>query len=129
MKSRFGNTPYQPYGLPQAISTLWSVTSHTAHINRYTHTHNALACKVQGLHNAANTIAHSHCLAFTSTSLHKAKRTHRGRDFQKSVVVDSLALKYRHIFKRKCLFCRQNADGNGLAGAIVPPVQSLAETK
>jgi len=29
----------------------------------------------------------------------------------------------------QCLFCRQNADGNGLAGAIVLPVQILAETK
>ena len=32
----------------------------------------------------------------------------------------------------QCLFCCQNADGNGLAGAIViivPTVQSLAETK
>jgi len=29
----------------------------------------------------------------------------------------------------QCLFCRQNANGNGLAGAIVPPVRSLAETK
>jgi len=30
---------------------------------------------------------------------------------------------------RQWLFCRQNADGNGLAVAIVPPVQSLVETK
>jgi len=30
---------------------------------------------------------------------------------------------------RQCLYYRQNADGNGLAGAIVPPVRSLAETK
>jgi len=29
----------------------------------------------------------------------------------------------------QCLFCRQNADGNRLAGAIVSPVRSLAETK
>jgi len=29
----------------------------------------------------------------------------------------------------QCLFFRQNADSNGLAGAIVPPVRSLAETK
>jgi len=33
------------------------------------------------------------------------------------------------ILIRQCLFCCQNADGNDLAGAIVPPVQSLAETK
>jgi len=25
--------------------------------------------------------------------------------------------------------CHQNADSNGLARAIVPPIQSLAETK
>jgi len=30
---------------------------------------------------------------------------------------------------RQCLFCHQNADDNSLAGAIVPPVQSLTETK
>jgi len=29
----------------------------------------------------------------------------------------------------QCLFCHQNADGNSLAGAVVPPVRSLAETK
>jgi len=31
--------------------------------------------------------------------------------------------------QRQCLFCHQYADGNCLAGAIVPPVRSLAETK
>jgi len=41
------------------------------------------ACKVRGLHNAASTNAHSHRFAFIYTSLHQAKRTHRGRDFQK----------------------------------------------
>jgi len=35
------------------------------------------------LHNAASTIARSHCLAFTNNSLCRAKRTHRGPDFQK----------------------------------------------
>ena len=83
--------------------TLWSVTSHTAPLNKYMHTHNGLACKVQGLHNAANTIAHSHCLAFTCNSLHRAKRTHRGPDFQKTSCCwpfFSLSrLKNRHIFK------------------------------
>jgi len=54
---------------------------------------------MQGLHSAASTIAHSHCLAGTYNSLHKEKRTHRGQHFEKGVVVDSLALKCRHIFK------------------------------
>jgi len=31
--------------------------------------------------------------------------------------------------ERQCLFCHQNANSKGLAGAIVPPVRSLAETK
>jgi len=30
--------------------------------------------------------------------------------------------------ERQCLFCCQNADGNGLARTILPPVQSWAET-
>jgi len=46
----------------------------------YSHTHNGLSCKVQGLHNAASTIAHSHYLAFTYNSLHRAKRTQKGLD-------------------------------------------------
>jgi len=71
-------------GFSQAIPTLslWFViTSHTTSINKYTH--NALACTVQGLHNTASTIAHSHCLAFTYNTVHSAKRTPRGPDFQK----------------------------------------------
>jgi len=35
---------------------------------------------------------------------------------------------FSYFEKAVCLFCRQNAD-NGLAGAIVPSVRSLAETK
>jgi len=31
-------------------------------------------------------------------------------------------LKTMNISKRQCLICCQNADGNGLAGAIVLPV-------
>jgi len=34
-----------------------------------------------------------------------------------------------YLWAWQCLFFRQNADGNGLAGAIVPPLWSLAETK
>jgi len=45
----FGYRQYQPYGLSQAIPTLpyphgLSVTSLTARINRYPHTHSGLAC-------------------------------------------------------------------------------------
>jgi len=36
---------------------------------------------------------------------------------------------YCFVIFWQCLFCRQHADGNGLASAYVPPVQSLAETK
>jgi len=98
----FGYTRYQQFGLSQAIPTLslWSVTtSHTALINRYTHTHNnSLACKVQGLRNAASTIAHSHCLLslmiqYTGRNAHTQDQT-----FKKGVA-DSSASKYRHIFK------------------------------
>jgi len=71
MKSMFGYTRYQPYGLSQSIwkptLSLWSVANHTLYGTapyRYAHTQNGLACKVQGLHKAASTIAHSHCLAF-----------------------------------------------------------------
>jgi len=34
MKSMFGYTAYQPYGLSQAIPIVWSVTSHISPINR-----------------------------------------------------------------------------------------------
>jgi len=81
------HTPYQPYAIPMVC---YNFTSHTAPINRYKHTHNTvhgLACKVQDLHNAANTIAHSNCLRFHLNSLHRAKRTHRGQDFQKQGAV------------------------------------------
>jgi len=95
MKSMFGYRQHQPYGLSQAIPTLLyglpqlhkPYDSYSTHplINRYTHTHYSTAWpagKVQGLHNTASTIAHSHCLALTYNSLHKAKRT-QGWDFQK----------------------------------------------
>ena len=74
-----GYTRYQPHGLSQAIPTLWPVTSHTPPINTYTH--NSLACTVCTTRQAQ--VTPSHCLAFTYNSLHKAKRIHRGRDFQK----------------------------------------------
>jgi len=42
------------------------------------------------LHNVASTNALSqHCRAFTYNSLHKAKRTHRGRNYQKGFVAES----------------------------------------
>jgi len=102
----FGCTQHQPYGLSQAISTLpypygLSVTSHTARISRYAHTHTGLACKVQGLHNAASTTAHSHCLAFTCNSLHRAKRTHRGPDFQKRCCCWQFSLKNQTYFQKR----------------------------
>jgi len=43
MKSLFGYTRYQPCGLSQVTPTLWSVTSITAPISRYTHTQNWFA--------------------------------------------------------------------------------------
>ena len=72
--------PYQPYGLLQLHKP------YTTHKQIYTHMHNGLACKVQGLHNAASTIAHSHCFAFTYNSLHKVKRTHRVTRLSKKVL-------------------------------------------
>jgi len=87
---------YQPYAIPMVC---YNFTNHTAPINRYTHTHNSLACKAQGLYNAANAIAHSHCLAFIIIH-YTGRNAHTGdQAFKKGVVVDSLALKYRHIFK------------------------------
>jgi len=88
--------PHQPYAIPMVC---YNFTSHAASINSYTHIHNSLACRVQGLYNAANTIAHSNCLAFTYNSLHRAKRTHRGPNFQKRCCCWQFSLKYRHIFK------------------------------
>jgi len=44
-------------------------------------------------------IAPSHCFAFTYNSLHAAKCTHGDETIKKGVVPESLALKYRHIFK------------------------------
>jgi len=67
-------------GLP---SPRVSYNPYTTPMNRYMHMHNGLTCKVQGLHNTASAIAHSHCLAFVYISLHRAKRTHRRSDFQK----------------------------------------------
>jgi len=58
MKSMFGYMPNQPYGLLQATSTLWSITSHITPINRHTHTHNGLAC----MQNAAITCTHTFSL-------------------------------------------------------------------
>jgi len=55
---------------------------------------------VEGLYNAASTIAHSHCLAlliihYTGRNAHTGDQT-----FKKGVAVDSLlALKYTQIFK------------------------------
>ena len=87
---------YQPYAIPMVC---YNFTNHTAPINRYTHTHNSLACKAQGLYNAANAIAHSDCLAFIIIH-YTGRNAHTGdQAFKKGVVVDSLALKYRHIFK------------------------------
>jgi len=61
--------------------------------------HNRLTCKVQGLHNAASVITHSHYLVFTI--IHDIGWNSYTGDqiFKEGVVVDSLALKYRHIFK------------------------------
>jgi len=86
------------------------------------HTHNGLACKVQGLHNVANTIAHSHCLSlifnYTWRNAHTGDET-----FKKGVVVDSLALKYcidvfwttanRKIFFRQMTLKKQLEKPNG----------------
>jgi len=83
MKSMFGYMQIQPYGLSKAIPTYPYGLLQTAPMNRCMHTHNGLICKVQVLHNAASIITHSHCLAFTYNSLHRAKLTHRGPDFQK----------------------------------------------
>jgi len=56
--------------------------SHTAPIQVYAHAQ-WLGLHVQGLRNAASTIAHSQCLAFTYNTLHKVTRIRRGWDFQK----------------------------------------------
>jgi len=77
VKDMFGYTPYQLYGLLQAISTLWSVTSHNYHKQGY-----AQWLGLQCLHKAASTIAHSHCLTCT-TQGERHSGTHRGRDFEK----------------------------------------------
>jgi len=63
--------PYQPYGdgLLQATA-----------INGYKHTHNSLACMVCTMRQAQS---HTHT---TMRSLHKAKRAHRGREFEKKVL-------------------------------------------
>ena len=110
------------YGLSQAIPTLTlrSVISHTVpiiyddHKQVYTHTHDGLACKVQGLHNRASTTAHSHCLAFTYNSLHKAKRTHTGDKNCKKVVFTGSFTLVDKFSKRQCLFCRQNDSSERL---------------
>ena len=80
--------PYQPYPMPMVCYKPYNTDKQVYAQRLSLH-----------LHNAASTIAHSHWLAFTSNSLHRAKRTHRDQTFKKGGVVDSLALKYRHIFK------------------------------
>jgi len=56
-----------------------------APINKYTH--NSLANKVQGLHNMASTIAHSHFLGFTYSSLLNQGETHtQGTRLSKKVL-------------------------------------------
>jgi len=73
----------------QTISTVWIVTSHNkTTINRYVHTHNQL-------HNAASTIAHSCCLAFTTQG-----ETHRGSDFEKRCCRWQFSLKVWTFFKK-----------------------------
>jgi len=104
MKSMFGCMQYQPYGLSQAIPNLpypYGLTSQTARISRYTHKHSGLAFKVQGLHNAASTTAHSHyCTSLSLINHYVGRNAHTGdQTFKKGIVFDSLALKYGHIFK------------------------------
>jgi len=99
---------------------------YSTHKQVYTH---AQRLDLQGLHNAASTIAHSHCLAFTCNSLHTAKRTHRGRVFKQGVVVDSLGLKYRHIFKngQQKKFSAKRPSKNGQEKAKRPTQKSCGQ--
>jgi len=63
IKSMFGYTQYQAYGLSQTIPTLWSITSNTAPISVYMHMDNVSVCKVCTTRQAQS---HTHTfLAFT----------------------------------------------------------------
>jgi len=72
MKSMFGYKPYELYGLfHKPCSNHKQVYAHEQRLG------------LQGLHNAASTIAHS----TASLSLHKAKLTYKGRDFEIKVLL------------------------------------------
>ena len=69
----------------------------TAPINRHTHTHNGLACKVCTTGQAQS---HTHTASLSLIIHYTRRNAHTGdKNFKKGIVVDILALKNRHILK------------------------------
>ena len=97
--------------LTQAVrnsrTTIWRVCLVTSHLkrmvcykpfsthNRYTHTHNGLACKV-----CTTRQAQSHTPT-ASHSLHNAKRTHSGRDLEKRCCRGQYSVKIETYFQKQ----------------------------
>ena len=77
-------------------SFVWGLSPPKPPVTTGLRTHTQRLC-LQGLHHAASMIAHTHTV---SLSPRKATRTHSKSNFEKSVVVDSLVLKYGIIFQK-----------------------------
>ena len=88
-------TIYRVYLVARNINHIDGHKPYSTHKQVYTRT-NGLACKVQGLHKRGKQNRTLTLLRFNYTR----RNAHTGNEtFKKGVVVDSLALKYRHIFK------------------------------
>jgi len=92
MKSIFGYTRHQPYGLLQAIQHPYEQVYVRTRTTAW-----PAKCKVCTKRQAQ---WHTHTASLSLVIQYTRRNAHTGDEtFRKSVVVDSLALKYRHILK------------------------------